>query len=99
MAVRYWQCLLDLACDCGAPPPGSDMQAVMGEVLIKNEFERLQDLRFAESPRRWAGVDRRSNEAVVFIQVWQRDVVKLAKPRYRTVCMSKASRLDARKEQ
>ena len=55
MAEYYWKSLLDLACDCNAPPSDSEEQSVMVEVLIENEFERLQDLRFSGSPQRWQG--------------------------------------------
>ena len=81
MAEYYWKSLLDLACDCNAPPSDSEEQSVMVEVLIENEFERLQDLRFSGSPQRWAGVHRLSNDALAFLEDWQRDVIRMAEKR------------------
>ena len=70
-----------MACGGGAPPLDSDMLSVMVDVLLENELERLQDLRFAGSPKSWLGVHRLSDDALAFLEEWQSDVIERARKR------------------
>ena len=84
MAECYWASLLDLAWGCGAqhaPVPGSVEQKQIVQVLLRNEFERLQHLSFAEAPRAWSGTGELSEEALSFLDVWRNDAIQMASRR------------------
>ena len=78
MAHEYWRCLLDIASEGGGPQPGSDLQAEVIDFLMKNEFDGLQQLRFAEKPQRWIGAEFVSDDALSFIEDWRNEVKLMA---------------------
>ena len=54
------------------------MQNIMVDIVVENEVERLQELRFADCPTRWKGVGDLSNEAFVFLKEWRREAKNMA---------------------
>lgn len=84
MTERYWACLLDLTWGVGAqgaPVPGSPLQQEIIQVLLENEFEGLQELRFAPTPRSWLGTRALADDAFIFLESWQNDVIEMASKR------------------